>query len=1084
MRDVIARTKIMPPRRRADLLSRPRLVELLTDLMGHRLILMVAPAGYGKTSTLIDFAHHVSMPVCWLAMEALDRESYRFFALLIASIAQRFPAIEPAAQAALQALVAGQSRLEQFITVLVNELYEHAQDEYFIIVDDYHFALDNDEINTFFSQFVQQVDDNCHVILAARRLHGLPDMPLLVARGYVSGLDFEDLAFSENEVQQLILQNYGQSLSPTEATELVKATEGWITGLLLSAQSRLRNVPERVRRLRAAGVDLYDYLAQQVLDQQPAPLRDFLLRTSLFPEFDAHLCAQIFDPSWLPSGYQWQTLIDEVLDRNLFAAAVGEQGAWVRYHHLFQEFLERQLARERPDEEGQILHRLAAYYAEQHSWEQAYPVYQKLGDLGEVAKLLEMAGNELFQQDRILLLDDWCSALPKPVLQSRPALLSLRGAVLARRGQMAEGLAHLNQAVAGFNGARPVELGYALVRRAIVHRMMGEEEQALQDGERALALINSLPADNGARPLSALALKTVGLILHELGRGRDSTQALEESLAVYQELGDQQNVAAVLQELARIHMATGSYVKASALFQRALTTLRQLANFSSQAVTLNNLGVLYHLQGEYLAAIDALEEAHVNAQRSGYVRMMVYSLAGLGDLLVDIELWEPARNVYRQALVGANSLGERFLTLYLELALAQVATALGNWEQAFARLDTAAALLGGRTSGEGWARYQLAMGRYYLACGRPADAIAPLADAEERFASRELLIEQATTSFYRAAAHDAAGDPEATQSALARGLAVAQRLEVRHPLITALRAVKAALRALPGGQEETRTLQQLLREVERFEQKIPLLSRQIRNHPSPLLQSWLAETPPKLQIRALGRAEVLSDGRTVTNRDWQTQSARDLFFCLLAHPEGLTRERIGALFWPDASPNDVKTRFKNSMYRLRSALGEEVVRYEDDIYFFNRAFDYEYDVENFKNKIAQGDSATDLSARVAAYEAALDLYRGDYLPDVETPWTAVERAHLNRLFLERALVLGELQITAGEHPKALETAHRVLALDACSEDAHRLAMRAYAGLGNRAGVVRQYRLCEQALLEELEVPPSPQTIQLYDLLTR
>jgi LuxR family transcriptional regulator, maltose regulon positive regulatory protein len=85
MRDVIARTKIVPPRRRPDLLPRPRLVDLLTQLMGHRLILMVAPAGYGKTSALIDFVQHVPMPVCWLALEALDRESYRFFALLIAS---------------------------------------------------------------------------------------------------------------------------------------------------------------------------------------------------------------------------------------------------------------------------------------------------------------------------------------------------------------------------------------------------------------------------------------------------------------------------------------------------------------------------------------------------------------------------------------------------------------------------------------------------------------------------------------------------------------------------------------------------------------------------------------------------------------------------------------------------------------------------------------------------------------------------------------------------------------------------------------------------------------------------------------
>jgi LuxR family transcriptional regulator, maltose regulon positive regulatory protein len=1083
MSDVIARTKIMPPRRRGDLLSRPRLLSLLNDLLGHRLILLVAPAGYGKTSLLIDYAQHIPMPVCWLGLEALDRETYRFFAHLIASLAQRFPGIEPATQAALQTYVAGQSRLEQLVTVLVNELYEQANDEYFIIVDDYHLVAENEEVNAFFSQFVQQVDENCHVILAARQLLGLPDMPLLVARGYVSGLDFEDLAFSDGEVQQLILQNYGQSLTAGEATDLVKATEGWITGLLLSAQSRLRNVPERVRRLRAAGVDLYDYLAQQVLDQQPELLRRFLLHSALFDEFDKNLCERIFDPEWLPPGYTWQRMIDLVLERNLFATAVGEQGAWVRYHHLFQEFLERQLARERPDEEGKILHRLANYHVEQRAWERAYGVYQKLGDLQAVAGLLETAGGELFQQDRILLVDGWLAALPQALLQERPPLLSLWGAILARRGQMNEGLALLNQAIARLQGGISLDLGYALVRRATVYRMLGDENRALADGEGALALIAQLPGQLSAQPLQALALKTVGIILDELGRAREGSAYLQQALAIYQARADRQNEATVLQELARIQMAAGAYTQASALFQRALTTLRSLANFSSQAITLNNLGVLYHLQGDYLAAIDALEEAHVCAERSGYTRFMVYSLASLGDLLVDIELWEPARNVYRQALVGANGLSERFLTLYLELALAGVATALGNWEQAFARLDTAAALLGSRKSGEGWARYQLAMGRYYLACGRPADAIPPLADARARFAAAELLIEQTTAFFYLAAAYDAAGNAIAAQTALEEGLAVTFKLEVRRPLIMALRTVKTALQALTARQENRRELEQLLAEVQRFEAEIPMISRRIRHHQSPLLQSWLAETTPKLLIRALGRAEVINDGRTIANRDWQTQSARDLFFCLLAHPEGLTREQVGALFWPDASPNDLRTRFKNSIYRLRTALSEEVVRFDDEIYFFNRAFDYEYDVENFKSKVTQGAAASDPAVKLAAYTAALESYRGEYLPDVEAGWAAFERAHLSRLFFETALALGELHLNAGDYRAALETAHRALEHDSCSEDAHRVAMRAYAGLGNRAGVVRQYRLCQQALLEELEVPPSPQTVELYELLT-
>src|SRR5690606_36521897 len=161
--------------------------------------------------------------------------------------------------------------------------------------------------------FVQQSDERCHVLLASRRLLALPDMPLLVARSYVVGLDFEDLVFEPQEVQELMLQNYGQTLQDNEVAELVKATEGWITGLVLSAQSQMLNDTERMRRLRAAGVDHYDYLAQQVLTQQPADLRTFLLRTSAFDEFDAALCQAVLGEEWLPAGESWSNLIEHVL---------------------------------------------------------------------------------------------------------------------------------------------------------------------------------------------------------------------------------------------------------------------------------------------------------------------------------------------------------------------------------------------------------------------------------------------------------------------------------------------------------------------------------------------------------------------------------------------------------------------------------------------------------------------------------------------------------------------------------------------------------------------------------------------------
>jgi two-component SAPR family response regulator len=144
--------------------------------------------------------------------------------------------------------------------------------------------------------------------------------------------------------------------------------------------------------------------------------------------------------------------------------------------------------------------------------------------------------------------------------------------------------------------------------------------------------------------------------------------------------------------------------------------------------------------------------------------------------------------------------------------------------------------------------------------------------------------------------------------------------------------------------------------------------------------------------------------------------------------------------------------------------------------------DYEYDVEAFLEKLAQAQVATDPAEQAAAYRAAIRLYRGPYLPEVEGEWAWWERERLSQTHQEAILRLAEIHLEAGEYRLALDYCHHALAKDTCLEEAHRLAMRAYAAMGNRAAVVRQFERCQQALLNEVNVPPSPQTKTLYETL--
>lgn len=273
-------TKVILPQRRKELFSRQRLLNLLYDLLDEKLILVIAPAGYGKTSLLVDYAHQVDSPVCWYSVDELDQTPERFFTYFITAIHHRFPTFGEASRVALKAINPFTPDINQLVSVIVNDAYEHIQEHFLIILDDYHLVSNVKEIQAFLNRFINESAENCHLVLSSRTLLSLPDLPLLVARSQVGGIGFEELAFRADEIQSFVLQYYHVTLSEAASQDLARDTEGWITGLMLSAQVMGPGMTNQMRAARVTGVELYTYLAQEILDQQTEEIRDFLLRTS------------------------------------------------------------------------------------------------------------------------------------------------------------------------------------------------------------------------------------------------------------------------------------------------------------------------------------------------------------------------------------------------------------------------------------------------------------------------------------------------------------------------------------------------------------------------------------------------------------------------------------------------------------------------------------------------------------------------------------------------------------------------------------------------------------------------------------
>jgi len=1065
----ISKTKIILPRRRTELLTRRRLLDLLYETLDRKLVMISAPAGYGKTSLLIDLAHQSDLPFCWLALDPLDREPQRFIAYLIAALTERFPQFGNRSASMLNTLTSLDDGMERVLVTLVNEIYDEIQEHFVLVLDDFHLLDEVRSIQYFVNRFVQLVGENCHLILSSRSLPELSDMTLLVAREQVDGLDFSDLSFRPEEIQALLSQNQQIHLSDEDARKLVETTEGWITGLQFTDVDLVRSDGTSFRPSHGVGVSVFDYLGQQVLEHQSDALRVFLLRSSLLEEFDIPLCEAVLAPLY-SEPQDWSKLLETIVQKNLFVLPVGANGQWLRYHHLFRDYLQERFRREYPEEVKPILERLAQFNETRGEWEKAYQLYKQLGDVNALADLVERAGIPMYQH-AMLTLDSWLKDLPPSIAQKRPGLLSLRGIVESAKGNISEGVILLNSAINKFRRQNDTRgLALALVRRGNVHRRLGNYKNAIQDADAA-ALLTENSDDLQWNFADALRIK--GLSSYRQGQIAQSAKYLEQALDIYTSINDAPSISMLMLETGMIYAAMGNYKHAKTSYEKALELARQTGNLWSQANLLNNLGVLHHQQGEYEQAYHSLEEGLLCAQRSGYKRMEALILIGLGDLYAEVEDFELAGKHYRWVGSLVEQLGEGFLIDYLALANVNLVLIQGDVSRAHDILEQVRTSIKSSDSNYEIGLYHLMQGRLWLIEGKSQKAILELEESKKYFAENELNREKIWCSLWLAAADLQAGKQPSAREEIKTVLHDTN--QTNNFTVIVARQVRKWLENQKNDPEVKPILRNLFEKVYLLDGRLPQVRRQLRR-----LTHVIAAPTPSLIVHAFGRGQTWSNGQPIPINQWQTQSVRELFFYFLAENRPRTKEQIGEVLWADVSePAKLKLRFKNDIYRLRRVVGQDVILFENDHYRFNSSMDYEYDVEAFEAYLARAKSVPVTAEQIAFYQKALDLVHGKYLEDIDSTWVWPERERLSQEFISASLKLAELYFKQGQNPKALQVCQRSLEYDATFEATYRLMMQIYHRMGDRASVVHVFETCEQIMQRIFDLPPSDETQKLY-----
>jgi LuxR family transcriptional regulator, maltose regulon positive regulatory protein len=420
-------TKLFPPARRSGLVARPRLAERLDSTLnrGHRLTLVSAPAGFGKTTLLSDWAANKER-AAWLSLDEGDNALPRFLAHLWAALVGTGLELDPEALAAAPTSAA--------LTAVVNEFAQQQPDRHWLLVlDDYH-VIEAPEVHDAVTFLIDHGPDHLHVLVATR---SDPPFPLsrLRSRGQLTEVRAADLRFAPAEAREFLTEMMGLDLGEGEVQALEERTEGWIAGLQLAALS-LREVADRgevaefIGAFAGSNRFVIDYLVDEVLARQSAQVRDFLLRTAVLDRLTGALCDAVTGGS-----YGAQVLAD--LDRgNVFVVPLDAERSWYRYHHLFGDVLRARLMAEYPEQVPALHQAASSWHAAHQLAADAVRHSLAAGDYDRAAYLMEEALPEMrrTRQDSVMLA--WIRSLPESVVKRSPVLNIMSGWSLMLAGDL------------------------------------------------------------------------------------------------------------------------------------------------------------------------------------------------------------------------------------------------------------------------------------------------------------------------------------------------------------------------------------------------------------------------------------------------------------------------------------------------------------------------------------------------------------------------------------------------------------------------------------------------------------------------
>lgn len=406
--------------------DRPALLARLDAFPEHGVIVMTAPAGYGKTTLVSQWAEYLPEPVAWLSLDEGDRDLRTFAGYVLAAVNQVNPEIGAETQVLLLSL---QTVPAGYIADLVISDLDELDAPMTLVIDDYH-LIERSEAAALVDRLIQHLPRYLRLVVISRSRPTLALAKLRLNKS-LGEISTQELAFADEEAMVLVSRLAGRSVSKSTISALERQTEGWVTALSLAGLTlRADGEAELDQALAADSREaIVEFLIADVANRVGPELLDFLLKTAVVESFTAELCAAlmpVYQSSALGPIATARAMIERIQQANLFLVSLDDDREWYRYHHLFRESLLRLLEQKLPAEQIARLHLRASEWYEKQ-WQISVAIRHALaaGDERLAARIAERHFYQSLDTPRPKRAVAWLDLLPESVMD-RPGILMMR----------------------------------------------------------------------------------------------------------------------------------------------------------------------------------------------------------------------------------------------------------------------------------------------------------------------------------------------------------------------------------------------------------------------------------------------------------------------------------------------------------------------------------------------------------------------------------------------------------------------------------------------------------------------------------